>query len=70
MNLVPRQRAEYRSLKAWIDARDGLVRRFELTEHNGNVRRFDLHNLRVNPTIAESVFQFTPPPGARIVEAG
>lgn len=70
VNLVPRQRAEYRSLKAWIDARDGLVRRFELTEHNGNVRRFDLHNLRVNPTIAESVFQFTPPPGARIVEAG
>lgn len=70
VTLVPRQRAEYRSLKAWIDARDGLVRRFELTEHNANVRRFDLHNLQVNPAIAESVFQFTPPPGARIVDTG
>lgn len=70
VTLVPRQRAEYRSLKAWIDGRDGLVRRFELTEHNGNVRRFDLHDLRVNPTIPETVFQFTPPPGARIVDAG
>jgi outer membrane lipoprotein carrier protein len=70
LTLVPRQRAEYRSLKVWIDVRDGLVRRFELTEHNGNVRRFELLNLQVNPTIAESVFQFSPPAGARIIDAG
>jgi outer membrane lipoprotein carrier protein len=70
LTLVPRQRAEYRSLKVWIDTRDGLVRRFELTEHNGNVRRFELQNLQTNPTIAESVFQFSPPPGARIIDAG
>jgi outer membrane lipoprotein carrier protein len=70
LTLVPRQRAEYRSLKVWVDSRDGLVRRFELTEHNGNVRRFDLQNLQVNPAIQESVFRFTPPAGARIVDAG
>jgi outer membrane lipoprotein carrier protein len=70
LTLVPRQRAEYRSLKVWIDVRDGLVRRFELTEHNGNVRRFELLNLQVNPTIPESVFQFSPPAGARIIDAG
>jgi outer membrane lipoprotein carrier protein len=70
LTLVPRQRAEYRSLKVWIDTRDGLVRRFELTEHNGNVRRFELQNLQTNPTISEAVFQFSPPPGARIIDAG
>jgi outer membrane lipoprotein carrier protein len=70
LTLVPRQRAEYRSLRVWIDARDGLARRFEVTEHNGSVRRFDLQNMQVNPTIPESVFRFTPPEGARIVDAG
>ncbi|HSJ05227.1 MAG TPA: outer-membrane lipoprotein carrier protein LolA [Longimicrobiales bacterium] len=70
LTLVPRQRAEYRSLKVWIDSRDSMVRRFEITEHNGNVRRFDLQNLQVNPAIADAVFEFSPPPGARIVDAG
>jgi chaperone LolA len=70
LTLVPRQRAEYRSLKVWIDSRDSLVRRFEITEHNGNVRRFDLQNLQVNPAISDAVFQFSPPSGARIVDAG
>jgi outer membrane lipoprotein-sorting protein len=70
LTLVPRQRAEYRSLKVWLDARDGLARRFEITEHNGSVRRFDLSNLQVNPAIPDATFRFTPPPGARIINTG
>jgi outer membrane lipoprotein carrier protein len=70
LTLVPRQRAEYRSLKVWIDSRDSLVRRFEITEHNGSVRRFDLRNMQVNPTIPEAVFRFTPPDGVRVVSPG
>jgi outer membrane lipoprotein carrier protein len=70
LTLVPRQRAEYRSLKVWIDSRDSLVRRFEITEHNGSVRRFDLQNMQVNPTIPEAVFRFTPPDGVRVVSPG
>jgi outer membrane lipoprotein carrier protein len=65
--LVPRQRAEYRSLKVWLDERDSLARRFEITEHNGSVRRFDLQNMQVNPSIPDGVFRFTPPPGARAI---
>jgi outer membrane lipoprotein carrier protein len=68
--LVPRQRAEYRSLRVWLDERDALARRFEITEHNGNVRRFDLHDMQVNPAIPEAVFRFTPPDGVRIIPAG
>jgi outer membrane lipoprotein-sorting protein len=70
MNLVPRQRADYRSLKVWIDERDALVRRFELVEHNGNVRRFDLQNMQVNTAISDAVFRFTPPPNARAITPG
>jgi outer membrane lipoprotein carrier protein len=68
--LVPRQRAEYRSLRVWLDERDALARRFEITEHNGNVRRFDLQNMQVNPAIPDAVFRFTPPDGVRIIPAG
>jgi outer membrane lipoprotein-sorting protein len=70
MTLVPRERAEYRSLKVWFDARDSLARRFEITELNGSVRRFDLSDLRVNPSIPADVFRFTAPPGVRIVNVG
>src|SRR5690606_16973039 len=67
MTLVPRERAEYRSLKVWFDTRDTLARRFEITEHNGSVRRFDLSDLRINPSIPASAFRFTPPSNVRIV---
>jgi outer membrane lipoprotein carrier protein len=70
MTLLPRQRADYRSLKVWIDERDALVRRFELTEHNGSVRLFDLQNMQVNPNIPDGVFRFTPPANARAVSPG
>jgi outer membrane lipoprotein-sorting protein len=70
MTLVPRQPAEYRSLKVWLDERDGLARRFEITEHNGTVRRFDLHNMQLNVAVPDTVFRFTPPPGARAIAPG
>lgn len=70
MMLVPRTRAEYRSLKVWFDTRDSLARRFEITEHNGSVRRFDLSGLRTNTAVPADVFRFTPPAGVRIVRVG
>lgn len=70
VTLVPRQRVDYRSLKVWVDARDGLVRRFEVVEHNGTHRRFDLSGLAVNISIPDATFRFTPPPGVRVVNAG
>ncbi|HEX6940351.1 MAG TPA: outer membrane lipoprotein carrier protein LolA [Longimicrobiales bacterium] len=68
--LTPRVDMGYRSLKVWIDAADFLVRRFELVESNGVARHFELEGLEVNPTIPDSMFRFSPPPGARIVERG
>ena len=54
----------------WIDAEDHLVRRFELTEDNGNVRRFDLSDVQINPTLRDDLFRFTPPPGAQVIHRG
>ncbi|MBI4408061.1 MAG: outer-membrane lipoprotein carrier protein LolA [Gemmatimonadetes bacterium] len=66
--LTPRMEAGYRMLKVWVDAKDSLVRRFEIAEENGSVRRFDLSNLAVNPALGDELFRFTPPPGARVID--
>lgn len=68
ITLDPRGDPGYRQLKVWIDTRDHLVRRFEITENNGVIRRVRLHDLEINPALAVDVFRFTPPPGVRIIE--
>jgi len=60
----------YGSLLVWIDRADGLARRFEITEGNGLVRRFDLSALRKNPDLSPGLFRFDPPDGVRIVDRG
>lgn len=68
LTLVPKTDAGYRSMKVWVDARDGLVRQFEIEESNGVRRRFVLSGLRTNPTLSDELFRFTPPPGVRVIE--
>lgn len=68
--LTPRTSASFRTLKVWIDDRDHLVRRFEITEHNGVVRTFVLSNLTPGADIDDGLFRFTPPEGAHVVARG
>jgi outer membrane lipoprotein carrier protein len=70
LTLEPRERTDYRTLKVWLDTRDSLARRFEITEHNNTVRRFDLSDFEVNPAIPDATFRFTPPAGSRVVSCG
>lgn len=67
LTLVPREPLGYERLKVWIDRSDHLVRRFELTESNGNIRHFELHDMVRNPTLPDDLFEFTPPPGSQVV---
>lgn len=70
VTLVPRRPAGYKSLKVWIDARDWLARRFEITEESGAVRHFDLSDLRTNIPLQDALFRFTPPAGAHVIDRG
>lgn len=70
LHLTPRERTTYRSLKVWVDARDHLVRRFVIEEQNGVTREFVLSGLELNPTLADSLFEFTPPPGTQVIDRG
>jgi len=67
LRLTPLEPMGYRQLRVWIDQRDYLARRFEITEDNGSVRRFDLSGLRVNAALADDLFEFTVPAGARVI---
>jgi chaperone LolA len=68
LTMIPRQKAGYKSLKVWIDAKDSFVRRFILTENNGLVQEFTLSRLVVNPVLNNELFTFKPPADARIIE--
>ena len=70
MTLDPREPLGYQRLKVWIDEKDHLVRRFELTEETGNVRHMELMDVLVNPTLPDTMFRFTPPPDAIVVDRG
>jgi outer membrane lipoprotein carrier protein len=68
--LTPLDRgAAYTRVLVWVDRQDSLVRRLEITEASGAIRRFSFDRLRVNVAIPASAFRFTPPAGARVVDA-
>jgi outer membrane lipoprotein-sorting protein len=67
LTLKPRERLGYRQLRVWIDQRDYLARRFEITEDNGSLRRFDLRNVRLDAALSDALFQFEVPPGAKVI---
>lgn len=58
----------YRRVLLWIDRRDHLPHRVEITEASGAIRRITFERLRVNPSLPASAFTFRPPAGARIVD--
>ena len=65
MNVGP---SPYRRIRLWVDAEDALVRRFEIVEENESERRLQMSNLRPNAEIPDSIFEFTPPPGAQVFQ--
>jgi outer membrane lipoprotein carrier protein len=71
VSLVPRQSTNlpYQRALIWVDQADSLVRRVEIAEGSGAVRRITLDHLRINSVLPASSFKFTPPAGVRVVDA-
>lgn len=71
LSLVPRQQGTlpYRRVLIWVDRGDSLVRRVEINEGSGGVRRILLDRMRVNTPIPASSFVFRVPKGVRVVDA-
>jgi outer membrane lipoprotein carrier protein len=68
--LTPIERnSAYTRVLVWVDRQDALVRKVEIGEASGAVRRITFDRLRVNVRIPASTFTFRPPAGARVVDA-
>jgi chaperone LolA len=68
--LAPLDRnAAYSRVLVWVDRQDALVRRIEIGEASGAVRRIAFDRLRTNLSIPASAFTFRPPAGIRVVDA-
>ena len=68
VSLSPTSPTQFTKATLWVDDADGTVRQFELVEASGLVRRVRLTSVRLNATVPESSFTFTPPRNARIVD--
>jgi outer membrane lipoprotein carrier protein len=66
LTLIPRQASPYRRVRIWVDNQDSLVRKFEISEENGSVRTLQLSGLRLNGTLGDDLFRFTPPAGVQV----
>ena len=60
--------ALYRAARLWIDLESHLVRKLELREKSGNLRTVTLSGYRFSPPPDDSLFAFSVPDGARVVE--
>lgn len=58
----------FRRATLWFDRDDGLPRRFEIQESQGQKRTVNLSNLRLNASIPASTFTFRVPDGVRIID--
>ena len=67
--LVPRQsNGAFTRARVWIDEQDSMIRQFEITEPSGLVRHVVITRLQTNVAVRPSVFDFTPPQGARVID--
>jgi chaperone LolA len=65
--LRPKQRSQYRDAVLWIGA-DSIVRRFQYSEENGNVKVLSLSNINLRANPAADMFRFNPPAGVNVVK--
>ena len=66
VRLVPNAR-NYRQATVWIDPAASLIRRIRIVENNGTVRTIALRDIRLNPSLADDYFNYTPPAGSEVI---
>jgi chaperone LolA len=68
--LVPKRADDrpFARAKVWVDAKDGLIRQFEVTDGQGLTRKVTLTDVQVNAKVDPAAFRFTPPKGVRVVD--
>ncbi len=70
LGLLPRTARGLRSATVWVDPQARLIRRVEVVDENGMVRRVDLSDIVLDPQLATDFFEFELPDGVAVVSHG
>jgi outer membrane lipoprotein carrier protein len=68
ISMTPKKKTDLKQLIIEVDPRTYHLRRLALTHDDGSHSEFRFSNIRLNARLNPSLFEFTPPPGVRIVE--
>ena len=70
VNLVPKQaNGTFTRARLWIDAVNGYVRQFEVTDPNGLKRVVTITSIQPNAVVSAPEFRFTPPKNVRVLDS-
>jgi outer membrane lipoprotein carrier protein len=58
----------YQKMLLYVDAPTNQVRRVLILDAQGNRNRFDFETPVVNVPVPKSEFEFTPPPGTKVIK--
>ena len=67
VKLEPREPRGYRGATVWIDPDTRLIRRVEVVEENGTVRRITLTGVELDPDLSAADFAFRVPAGVQVI---
>jgi len=68
ISMTPKKKTDLKQLIIEVDPTSYQLRRLALTHDDGSHSEFRFSNIRLNAKLNSSLFEFTPPPGVRIVE--
>jgi outer membrane lipoprotein carrier protein len=69
VTLVPkRANAAFKSAKVWVDDSDSSIRQFDVETASGLKRHVVITSFTANPELGKSVFRFSPPKGAKVLD--
>jgi outer membrane lipoprotein carrier protein len=69
MLLTPKERGtDFEKLTLWVDGKSYLIRKMELRDLTGNKTRFWFTEIKINPGLQKSRFEFKPPGKIELID--
>ena len=69
IKLTPKEeRSQITSMKIWIDSKDSLMKKVELTDASNNITSYIISSITVNANLADEMFQYVPDKTTAVID--
>lgn len=69
LKLIPKERkSNFSWMKLWVDESDELMRQVQILDMSENLTTYVIDTLRINSGLADSQFEYQPPPGVEVID--